>query len=130
MGCRNVSTIPNLMFTDTKQSISGPKIFEHIEEIFTLRHWEAPITNFVGQISNWNNGIVPGINGELTGIINGFCFNWYENKWVFGLVRGGDKSDAGIGIGKLTDDGQIIPVLRINTDGLYFMEKKITLPSE
>ncbi|MCH5234472.1 MAG: hypothetical protein J1E16_04200 [Muribaculaceae bacterium] len=120
------------MYTDKEQQITRKKTFDgSVDDLFSilLDFWgtTSQISNFLGSARNWNNGVTSSPNGILVAAIySGICFDYEGEKWVIGNVRGDAFNSVGLGIGKLQDDKQIIPVLRIAQDGLFFMEKKIT----
>lgn len=128
----NITGIGTLMFTNKAQIITAQKQFA--EGSFLLQNDEGNspqnyiVADYNGKGENWNHGQPIGSN-PWAGILKGLLFRWgqnYTGYYVIGSIRGGNyNNSSGFGIGRLEEDGNIIPLLRITEDALYFMEKKI-----
>lgn len=124
MSCRNIRDVSTVMFTDKAQTVTGRKTFAKTAETFVVSGAEtSPIYNFSGKNGNWQTYDPLNIT---SGIINGLAFQWYNQTWVIGAIRGGSDNTIGFGIGLLKADNTIEPIFRLTQGSILFKETKIT----
>lgn len=103
-------------------SVSGAWVFSQMINAPGFSHQTPQLAaateaNQILVVNNSSGSISPQPPGQSIAAINkAISFNWYNENWQMGGIRGWSTESIGLGIAKFGTD----LCLRVNTDGVYF----------